>query len=441
MTSLRDFIESLELPAATFARWASICFSLSVLTFLISLAASQAFLALAGLLYAAHLLRRPAAPSFPPIKLPLALFCATTILSIGWAENPVIGWLAVRKLVLFLIILLAVNLVASTRHLVLLYKALFLEAAVAGLVGAAQFLQQYHAVHLAHPNQVYFYMTVTRISGFMGHWMNFGGQQMLVFGTALAFLMLGPSQVNRAARARPVWFWWIAAAIIATSIVLNFTRGVWLGCFVAILYLVSRWKARWLWALPVLLAVGYFASPHLLRKRIQEGLHPSADPALTMRFEIWRAGLRMVRRHPLVGVGPDNIPEVYLLYLARGEQPERGYHDHMHDDFLQFAAERGLPCLVAWVWLMLALFWYSLRIRSRLRLAGLPTWPVDGALAAWLGFMAEGFFEYNFGTSPVLMVFLFVVSTPFILERAEPGNRRAQAVVPRGQPAPATDYR
>ena len=41
-------------------------------------------------------------------------------------------------------------------------------------------------------------------------------------------------------------------------------------------------------------------------------------------------------------------------------------------------------------------------------------WMADAALAGWLAFLAEGCFEFNFGTSPVLMVFLFVTSIPFV---------------------------
>jgi len=40
----------------------------------------------------------------------------------------------------------------------------------------------------------------------------------------------------------------------------------------------------------------------------------------------------------------------------------------------------------------------------------------DAAFAAWLAFVAEGFFEFNFGTTPVLMVFLFLMSTPFVAQ-------------------------
>jgi O-antigen ligase len=129
---------------------------------------------------------------------------------------------------------------------------------------------------------------------------------------------------------------------------------------------------------------------------------------------MWRVALRMIRAHPWVGVGPNNIEEVYPLCLPRGESPETLYHGHLHNNFLQFAAERGLPCLATWVWLMAALGWHTWKIRRRL---SAQRWIADATLAAWLAFLAEGCFEFNFGSSPVLLAFLFVSSTPFVAER------------------------
>ena len=114
--------------------------------------------------------------------------------------------------------------------------------------------------------------------------------------------------------------------IVALSIVLNFTRGVWLGCFVATLYLVGRWKPRWLWALPVLAVLGYLAAPSLVQRRVNVLRHPRSDPALAIRFEMWDVGLRMIARHPWVGVGPNNIEQVYRLYLPPGRAALAGYH-------------------------------------------------------------------------------------------------------------------
>lgn len=411
---MREFSIHQELPVAALARWASIFFSLSVLTILISIAASQLCLTLAALLYFAHLLHTKPTPPvrFPPVKLPLALFCAWTVISACFAEFPAAGGFTIRKLSLFLILLLTVNLVAGRRHLLFLLKALFVEAAVAGVVGATQFVRQYRSVRLHHPRQIYLYMTMTRIVGFQGHWMNYGGQQMMIFAVLAAFLLLARRRDQAASAAPRGSYWLLAFALVALSLLLNLTRGVWLGCFVAAIYLIARWRAKWLWALPVLIALTLIAGPRMLRRREASVLHPTRDTSLAERFEMWGVGWRMIKKHPWVGVGPDNIPGLYGFYLPPGKPAIVGYHDHLHDNFIQLAAERGLPCLAAWIWLMGAFFWGCAQIRRHAPLG----WIADGAIAVWLALIIEGIFEFNFGSSPVLMVFLFLIAAPFVLE-------------------------
>lgn len=416
-----------ELPQARLARAASICYSLSVLSFLLSIAASQAFFALAGVLYFAHLLHASPKPRvrFPAVKLPLSLFCAWTVISVFFATYPAVGGYAIRKLTLFLILLFSVNLIEQRRHLAFLLKAMCVEAAVAGIAGAVQFVRQYRLVRAEHPHQIYLYMTLTRITGFQGHWMNFGGQQMLMFCVLLALLLLAGSRARFPAATRS-GAWWIVLAIVLASILLNLTRGVWLGCFAAAVYLVARWRAKWLWALPVIVVISILAGPRMMRRREASVLHPSRDRSLAERFEMWRVGWNMIKRHPLVGVGPDNIPGVYDLYMPGGKPPLVGYHGHLHDNFVQFAAERGLPCLAFWMWLMLALLWECVRIRRK---TDGWRWITDGAIAAWIALMVEGVFEFNFGSSLMLMLFLFLIASPFVLERTmedRPGAPRAR---------------
>jgi putative inorganic carbon (HCO3(-)) transporter len=406
---LRKSIEPLilELPRESFARWASIFFTLSVLCYLISIAASQAFLGAAGLVYAAGWVRHRSPILFPPFKWPVALFCLWTVFSTLLSSDPAVGGFAVRKLVLFLILLFAINVIRTLRHLEWIYRALFIEAAVASLLAILQFVREYRTVRAEHAHHVYLYLTYWRITGFMGDWMNFGGQQMLVMMMMAALLIF-----YRGRR----YLWWTVAAVVLVAIVLNMTRGVWLGCFVGIIYLVAQWKPRLLWGIPVLMAVGYLLLPRVARDRVRSVLHPSRDPSIAMRFEMWGVGLRMIQKHLWFGVGPDTIPGVYDLYLPPGKSPAPGYHGHLHSDFVQFAAERGLPCLVIWLWLMSAIGWETLKLR---RACSNGRWMIDGALAGWLAFMTEGFFEFNFGTSPVLMLYLFVAVTPFIVEQIE----------------------
>jgi O-antigen ligase len=424
-------------------------FSLSVLSCILSIAAAQAFLALAAVLYAAQLLRHPGRPGFPPIKLPLALFFVTTAISLAFAATPAVGWFVVRKFVLFLIMLLAVNLVISRRLLGRLFAGWFVEAAIAGVVATVQFVRQYRGLRALSPADLYHALTSERISGFQGHWMNFGGQQMLVFAALAAFLLLAVREGSVAARQEqqdrrgasrlPFALGWVLLGAIVLSIVLNFSRGIWLGCVVATIYLIARWKARVLAIVPLIAVIGYFAAPSLIRERVRMAFHPQREPALSIRLEMWQVGLRMIRRHPLTGVGPNNISEAYPLYLPPGQAPEPGYHEHLHNDYIQLAAERGLPCLAAWLWMMIALVAGAVRVRRRVLAAGsgeqrASLWAVEGAIAAWLAFMVEGCFEFNFGSSPVLMMFLFVASTPFVVERF--GEAGVPARAPGDQVAP-----
>jgi len=433
------------LPHGSLPSVAAIFFSLSVLSLVISLSAAQLFLAGSGVVYATYLVRNRPRFWFPPIALPIIFFSAFTVLSVLEATNSAVGWFAVRKLVLFVVVLLAANLVVKGEHLLALLKGLFICSGLAALVAIIQFAIQFREVAAAHPDRIYYYMTLERIRGFMGHWMNFGGQQMLIFAMLLAFLLIragaagdlepAPSLVasdsdpasggveserSAARRADPralaAWFWRLVLMTVAISIVLNFTRGVWLGCFIAVVYLVARWRARLLCVLPVLLVVGYLFAPALVRERVQRALHPRQDPALSIRLEMWQVALGMIRAHPWLGVGPNNIEQAYTLYLPRGKSPEVGFHGHFHNNILQLGAERGLPCLAAWFWLMGALGWHCWRIRRHLIRW---RWVAEGALAAWLAFLAEGLFEFNFGASPVLMLFLFVIATPFIAEHME----------------------
>jgi hypothetical protein len=86
---------------------------------------------------------------------------------------------------------------------------------------------------------------------------------------------------------------------------------------------------------------------------------------------------------------------------------------------VQIAAERGLPCLVAWIWLMAVFLLAS--IRAFRRTCGNPAGRAlaAGALGVLVSGLVAGLFEYNFGDSEYLMLFLFVMTIPFLLERKD----------------------
>ena len=119
-----------------------------------------------------------------------------------------------------------------------------------------------------------------------------------------------------------------------------------------------------------------------------------------------KSGWRIIKDDPLTGVGPDMIIQVYPSYRDKDAVNQR--NPHLHNVPLQIAAERGIPALLVWIWFMVTLvrdFWKQRRSEyPSLSNAGLA---VIGAM------LAAGLFEYNFGDSEFLMLFLVLVTLPY----------------------------
>ena len=93
---------------------------------------------------------------------------------------------------------------------------------------------------------------------------------------------------------------------------------------------------------------------------------------------------------------------------------------HLHNVPLQIAAERGLPALALWGWFIVAV---AVDLARRLGKPGSRALAAGG-LAAIAAMLAAGLFEYNFGDSEFLMLFLVLVTLP-ASAAADPAPRGA----------------
>jgi len=168
-------------------------------------------------------------------------------------------------------------------------------------------------------------------------------------------------------------------------------------------------------------AVLYFAAPASMKQRFYSGLNPHDDTARG-RIEMVETSIRMIRANPWFGVGPKNVKYEALKYRNRNEFPDWMYQ-HMHNNFLQIAAGRGIPGLAIWLWLMIRIAWDSLCTYRFARSAAFPygeecrreaTLVSSAALGSWAALMIAGMFEFNFGDSEVLTLFLFIMSAPYV---------------------------
>ena len=368
-------------------------------TILFSIALSQILLGMG--LVAMALWRRPI--HLPDFIVPVALFFALTLVAIAGSDDPSGGLVQLRKFYVFGMVPLMYN---TFRNSAQVRRLLWAWSALAGLSAVVAIGQSYvrwrEAIQVNAP--LYEFILDDRSTGLLSHWMTYGGVQMMVLLMLLAFLIFG--QPGR---------WglpgWLCAGGIWLSLVLSLTRSVFLLGVPAGMA-VLLWKFRpWLAILaPVAVLVICLASPLPVRERILSVLIPHGDvDSNSRRMIMVRTGLRMIRAHPWLGIGPEQVDPQFERYLPPSvhEPLPKGWYGHLHNLYLQYAAERGIPALICILW-MIAMIVAAMR-RASLRLKA-NRWIFHGVLACVAAILVEGLFEYNLGDSEVLTVFLAVVS-------------------------------
>jgi putative inorganic carbon (HCO3(-)) transporter len=378
----------------------------SLISILFSIAVSQILLslALAALLLSSERMR------LPPIKLPLLLFMAGTILSLLFSGHMSEGTPQIRKFLIFAILLLVYSTfrtVAEIRGIVLAWAGVATLSAIRSLF---QFWQKYQESEELHQNFYDFYVG-ERITGFMSHWMTFGGEEMIVLLLLASYLFFSGER-----RWKPVG--WLCAAVLAVSMVLGFTRSIFLlGFPVGLLYLFWFWHKWLVPAAPVAALLVFLVAPPALKERVTSIIQPHGQTDSNEHRNITRrTGLEMIRAHPFLGLGPEQVKYQFERWVPPDipkPLPE-GWYGHLHNIYLQYAAERGIPTMLFIMWLIAKILWDFLSAIRKTPPSAEARFVLHGAIAVILAILAEGFLEYNLGDSEVLTLFLAVVGFGYI---------------------------
>lgn len=386
----------------------------SAATILFSIAASQILLALALVALLASDIRL----RLPPIALPLGLFLLGTLISLALSPDPSRGLVQVRKVFVYTILIACYS---AVREITTLRRLMQAWAVVGGLVavrGLVQFGSRWTEAR-AHGADFYQDYVGQRISGFMGHWMTFGSQEMYVALMLAAFLLFSSHARNRR------WIWGLMAIVLLAAIVLGFTRSIWIALATGLVYLVWNRRRVWVLALPAVAAAGFLLAPASVRSRATSILQPGKADSNLHRVVTWRTGIEMVKAHPWFGLGPEFVRIEFDQYVpADIVRPlPTGWYGHLHNVYLHYAAERGIPTMLMLLWMfarMLVDYWRAL--------GTLPPEQNDrrfllhGAIAVVIATMIVGLFELNLGDSEVLTMFLVAASAGYVAAEPEEQN-------------------
>jgi putative inorganic carbon (hco3(-)) transporter len=382
----------------------------SLISILFSIAVSQICLALAfaALLLSSENLR------LPPIKLPLALFITGTVISLLVSGHIRDGTPQIRKFFVLLVLLLVYSTfrkISEIRAVVLLWALVATLSAVRSLF---QFWEKYQQAAAQHSNFYDFYVG-SRITGFMSHWMTFGGEEMIVLLLLASYLFF-----SRAPRWKTAG--WLCSLILVVSMVLGYTRSIFLlGFPIGLLYLLWFWHKWLVAAAPVAALVIFLVAPASLKERVISAFQPHGETDSNLHRAITReTGFAMIRAHPWWGLGPEQVGRQFEQWVPSDVArplPE-GWYGHLHNIYLEYAAERGIPTALILFWMIGKMLWdFARALRGKLA-ATEARFVLHGGIAVILAILAEGFLEYNLGDSEVLTLFLAVAGFGYVAREA-----------------------
>ncbi len=342
-----------------------------------------------------------------PILLPLGLYVGWSGLSIVTSLIPWSSARSLGELSSLAALLLALVLVRGERRVRQVVDGLVVVAALLSLAGLLQLLGGFG--DLDH-----------RIRGPFSHYMTFAG--VLV----MADLLLASEMVcGRGARS-----WWRWAALVAINLALatSLTRSAWVATLLAFTLLLALRAPKLLLAyLPAATLFVVLAPVPLFHRAVS--VFDLRDISNYDRVCMVEAGVHMIAERPLVGLGPDLVKVLYPFY--RHPTAPRANVPHLHNTFVHVAAERGLPALAAYLWLMGASIAHSARnLGGSKRREDSRGALFMGSLLGLVAFNLAGLFEYNWGDSEVQRIALFLVAIPFCLtavgdDPAAPGEESA----------------
>jgi O-antigen ligase len=251
-----------------------------------------------------------------------------------------------------------------------------------------------------------------RITGLMSHWMTFSETTVLILA------VLGSYVLFRDRERRGGALWSLLTLLLALGIVLSYTRSAWIAMAVVGVYLVWFWKPRLLWLAPIALIGLPFVASQEVTNRVDS------------RVIMWRTGVRMIQDHPWFGVGPERVGPTFMDYLPADVPQElpTGYYAHLHNTFMHYAAERGLPIVLALLWLFGKVLWDMSRALRRL-----PPGPSDerfllhGAVAATIALLIVGMSNVSMGDTEVLGAWLGIVAVGYRAAMPLPGEANSSS--------------
>lgn len=341
--------------------------------------------------------RRKCSVQLKSVYISMVLFVAWFFVSAAFSDSPVQSMMAIKEQWLFLIIPVGCYIAQDRRRMQQIVIALAAGLLLASCYGLVQHFtgeSWYRArgLYVLGPGSY-------RLQGFFSHTLTYGNYLAvsIVFLLSYTYLSFG-----RLAGWKRIL---LVSALTLGLIALALTNGrgpalAALAGLIATGFALRRVK----YTLAVLALLIALAAPGMIKR--SENLN-TIDATLVFggdRLIIWKNSFRMVGEHPLTGTGPGQFSISYEKLV-----PDRiGSMPHSHNDLINMATVAGLPGLVFFISIWVAVLinlWRGVRNSSRSEFGYIL--PMAAILAS-VTFLVSGLPEATFADEEVRQLLMLI---------------------------------
>ena len=387
--------ERLQARAIRFAQW---CYGLHLWT-IFGIALSNIFLGLTGIATAAGANRlRVPWRRMRRVLVPLGLYSVLVVISVLTSYDSQMSLSKGKEVLSLGTLFLGLVLIRGESQVRRIVDGIIILAALLSLIGLGQMLFGFGDIN-------------NRIRGPFSHYMTFAGVLLMADLLLFAQMFYG--------RARKSALRWVALTLINLALVVGLTRSAWVALILALTILLLVRAPRLLVAyIPATLLFLLLAPVPVIHRA--QSIPDLTDISNYDRLCMAEAALYMIRERPLFGLGPGMVSERYAIY--RHPTAPRQEVPHLHNTFLQTAAEEGLLALTCYLWIMIATLHLAFRgFRHQESNGGESSDLYLGVFLALLAFNFAGLFEDNWGDTEVQRIALFIVAIPYCLMNGDRG--------------------
>ena len=277
--------------------------------------------------------------------------------------------------------------------------------------------------------------TPLRAQGHFYHYIPYAGQ-LLVIALVAWGLLLTSSKVKASVSVIYASFFLAVCMALWATVTRAYLVSLVLSCF-AVTSIATTRKTRRLGVIVSLLVLA--GATFSIEKQRKMGWIAVNDPGTQYRLLMWKDAPRLIKEHPIFGVGLDSI---FLKGQEWGLEAYKRYPlvSHFHSTYIQMAVDTGLPGIAIFLWFIAAYFLLLIRLISKTRRRSYFEYGMAlGAFGAALAFVLSSFIHYVLGDGEVMAVMWLLMGIAMALDRMlEPRQVPALVTDTAGKPSAIT---